>query len=319
MTAAPDQSQNAIAFAFPGVGTGLCGHEPVFFERYRAILAPFLQEASDFAGADFIAAACRDHWGGACERTKQFFAYAFGCGAAAVARQAGVTPRLVAGYSLGVYAALVAAESLSFTDGLTVIDEADRLMVDACAGHDYGMAAVVGLDAGELDGILSPSVFPSIQRVNVNNPTSHIFAGDRSELIGFVTAAQAHDAYRALMLDVEAPYHHPAILDGIAPAFERALRGLNWNAPVCPVVSSIDQALLTTADQVRAFTARNIATPIHWERVVETFAEHGIARVVECGAGISLTQNARMLPDRPGFPAIPRFANVKNWERRLSV
>ena len=69
--------------------------------------------------------------------------------------------------------------------------------------------------------------------------------------------------------------------------------------------------LLTDPAALKDFTAANLSTPIHWQRVVETLVRSGVDLVFECGHGVSLTQNARFLQ------SAPRHANVRNWRRAL--
>ena len=90
-----------IAFAFPGIGVKLCGREAGFFDRHRALMAPFLTEASDAACTDLVAALTDDNVPSLGPRAKELFVHAFNCGAHAVYRQFGLEASCMAGYSLG--------------------------------------------------------------------------------------------------------------------------------------------------------------------------------------------------------------------------
>ncbi|MDX1554970.1 MAG: ACP S-malonyltransferase, partial [Xanthomonadales bacterium] len=58
----------------------------------------------------------------------------------------GPRPSAFAGHSLGEYAALVAAESIAFTDAVRLVAERGRLMQDATPDGTGAMAAVLGLE-----------------------------------------------------------------------------------------------------------------------------------------------------------------------------
>ena len=61
----------------------------------------------------------------------------------------------------------------------------------------------------------------------------------------FSQVARREGAFKAVLLDVDMPYHHPAYLGACDRSLPRVpRRGLAWSAPCCPLVSSIDQALL---------------------------------------------------------------------------
>ncbi len=62
-------------------------------------------------------------------------------------------PAYVAGHSMGEFSALVAADALSFEDGLRLVRERGRLMKQAGERSPGGMAAVLGLERGQVEVI----------------------------------------------------------------------------------------------------------------------------------------------------------------------
>ena len=56
-----------------------------------------------------------------------------------------------AGHSLGEYSALVANDSISFKDGLSIVKKRAELMSNEMRGIDGAMAAVIGLNGNEVD------------------------------------------------------------------------------------------------------------------------------------------------------------------------
>ena len=55
-------------------------------------------------------------------------------------------PQMVAGHSLGEFSALVAAQAMSFEDGLKLVSQRAQAMQKACEIEPSTMAAIVGLD-----------------------------------------------------------------------------------------------------------------------------------------------------------------------------
>ena len=53
---------------------------------------------------------------------------------------------LLAGHSLGEYAALIAAGAISFADGVRLVRERGRLMQEACDANPGTMAVVLGME-----------------------------------------------------------------------------------------------------------------------------------------------------------------------------
>jgi [acyl-carrier-protein] S-malonyltransferase len=228
-------------------------------------------------------------------------------------REHGIAPDLMAGYSFGIYAAMYGSGALSYADGAAAVGRAFDLMDTASRGRDYTMALTIGLTAGEIDAILSSGYYDRLCMVNSNNDTCKVFAGPRSSLVRFVEEARVHDAIDARFLDVSIPYHHSRLLDGVSGAFHSFLQTLTWSPPLCPIVSSIDQGLLASADELIDFTAANLCTPINWERVAAALHGCGVTRAVECGPGISLTQNGRFMPFHI------EYINLKTMSRKLGL
>ena len=303
-----DEATSASALIFPGVGVRLCGAESTFFDLHRDSMRPFLREASVYCETDLISGLFDGSIDALPDTLKQFFTYAFSVGAATVARSF-CEPSAVAGYSFGLYAALVAAEVLSFSDGLTLLDRANRTMQAASADKGYGMGITVGLDTADIEALLDTGAFGSLLRTNTNHAHCHVFSGTDKEVTAFLDAARDRGAFKAERLEVEIPYHHPTLLAGVTGAFAAGFDELTWRPARIPVVSSLTGELLKETPALRTFTARHPATPIHWEQVLGTLDRLGVRALYECGPGISLTQNGRFV----SFDAA--YINVKKAER----
>ena len=301
------------AFVFPGAGVALCGPEAEIFQAHRDVFGPLFDETSAFAGRDLAATLLAGDVGRLTDRENQLLFYAFSAGLCDVFTARGVTPDLVAGYSFGVYAAAYAAGAVSYADGMRILVRAYEIMDGARGERPAGLAVVVGLSGAEVDEVLAGGRWPSLATVNVNDETGRVVAGYADELDAFLAAATSRDAPVAKRLAVAIPYHHPRLLDGVTPAFAAFLAGVPVRAPRCPVVSSIDQTLITDAGALRDFLTQNLTTPIDWMAVARRLHDEGIERVVECGPGVSLTQSGRFLP----FAL--RYVNVRNARRELAT
>jgi len=301
------------AFLFPGAAVKMCGRERDFFQRHESVMRPFLEEGSASAVTDLIAAISDETHPSLTELQSQALTYSYGCGVAAVFVSSKGWPHFMAGYSLGIYSAFAAADAVSFHDGLAIIREAYTLAEAACANKACGMAVIIGFGAEQIDDMLRHGDYASVCLVNSNNATAHVLSGKTSELQALVDDADARGAFKAAVLDVTVPYHHPVFLQEVRAPFEDTLRQFAWRAARCPIISSIDQRPLREPEELIAFTARNIVTPVNWQRVMETLMAQDVVSAYECGIGISLTQNGRMLPDAP------RFINIKNAHQRAAV
>ena len=194
-----------------------------------------------------------------------------------------------------------------------MVETAYALVHQTCPNGDFGMGAVVGLTTEDIGPLLEKPEFASIELANANNATSLVLSGAKRELRDLLHEAEALGAFKAVLLNIDRPYHNPRFLEPVTHTFRHFLKGLAWHTPRHPIVSSLDQRLLSTPEDLLDFTARNLAVPIHWHKVIETFSALGVNLVIECGPGLSLTQNARFIPGSPPH------VNTKTSRRRLGV
>jgi len=314
----PDlKTQGRAAFVFPGVGVTPSGHEGEFLERHRAVMQPFLDEALAFAGEDLhptLAPLAAGKPGARpSPEAEEVFTYAFDCAVAAAFRQSDLEPSYVAGHSLGLYAALAVTGAVSFGDGLAMVTRARAFVREACPPGRFGMAVVIGMRDAEISSLLENPAHAGVARANVNNDTATVLSGLVADLEPFLERARREGAFKAALLDVDMPYHHPGYLSAATDRFRAFLGGLAWRTPCCPLVSSIDQALLEAPAELLEYTACNISTPIRWQRVVEKLAALGVAVAVECGPGISLTQHASFIA------GAPKHVNTKTSAWKLHI
>ncbi len=314
----PDlRTQGKAAFVFPGVGVTPSGHEGEFLQRHRETMQPFLAEAEAFVGEDLHAILAPPSAAGPAARPSpraaEVFTYAFDCAVAAVYRQYDLEPSYVAGHSLGLYAALAVTGAVRFGDGLSMVVKARDFVREACPPGRFGMAVVIGMRDDEIVSLLDDPAHTGVARANVNNETATVLSGKVADLEPFLEVAKREGAFKAVLLDIDMPYHNPVYLAPATERFRTFLSGLPWSAPCCPLVSPIDQALLDDPAELLECTACNISAPIRWQRVVERLAALGVAVAVECGPGISLTQHASFIP------GAPKHVNTKTsaWKLRI--
>src|SRR5262249_28636563 len=134
-----------VAFCFPGQGSQEVGMGQAMFDQFPSARAVY-ERARQALGFD-LSEIC---FGGPLERLSDtamtqpaLTATSLACLAAV--REAGVEPDYVVGHSVGEYAALAAAGSISDDDALRLVRERGLAMAEAAAEAPGAMAAVIGL------------------------------------------------------------------------------------------------------------------------------------------------------------------------------
>ena len=62
---------------------------------------------------------------------------------------------MVAGHSLGEFSAIVAAQAISFEDGLSLVMARANAMQIACQQQDSTMAAIIGIEASLIEEVFA--------------------------------------------------------------------------------------------------------------------------------------------------------------------
>ena len=215
----------------------------------------------------------------------------------------GAAPAVLAGHSLGEYAALVAAGALKFADAVPLVRFRAQAMQEAVPAGVGAMAAVMGLDAdGIREACREAAQGQIVEPVNFNAPDQIVIAGHREAVERAVDSARARGAKRAMMLPVSAPFHSMLM----RPAAERLathLGGIAINAPTLPVIHNFDVSVANTPDAIRAALAAQAASPVRWVETIRAFVGRGVTHMVECGPGKVLSGLAKRIA--PELTALP--------------
>ena len=205
----------------------------------------------------------------------------------ALGERAEVEPRLVAGHSVGEYAALVAAGVLDFGASLRLVARRAGLM--AAVDADGGMSAVLGLDRAAVEAVVASVGRPTeLVVANDNAPGQVVISGRRDALAAVEAPMRAAGAKRIVSLPVSGAFHSPLmaeVAEGLAAAFEDE----DWHDAQVPMISNVTAQPLTDARRIRALLAEQVRSPVEWVRCVERMSDEGIDLAVECGSGSALT------------------------------
>ncbi len=276
-------------------------------------MRPFLVMASGVAGTDFVDFLNVGRLGQLDERNNQLFTYAYSHAVAQAHIDAGVSPALVAGYSLGIYAAVSVSGAIGFDECLTIVGMAFDIMKAQCAGSMFAMGAIIGLSEEETRRILASGDYSSVCRTNTNNEACGVFSGLEYDMARFFKDARDHGALSTVTFRASVPYHHPRYIAPASKKFLDALQTFGWRDAHIPILSSINQVPLVKAADLVEFLAQNLASPVDWQKVAETIARRGATIAYECGPGISLCQNNRFIANHI------RYVTIRKSVRRDPV
>lgn len=291
-----------LAFVFPGQGSQSVGMMQGWSERAEVRVT--FAEAADALGQDLWALVTE----GPTDLLNQTVNTQPAMLAADVAvwrvwqAAGGAMPALLAGHSLGEYAALVAAGALGFADAIKLVRFRAEAMQAAVPEGVGAMAAILGLDDDAVRAVCADAAAGEVvEAVNLNSPGQVVIAGNKAAVERAMALAKERGAKRALPLPVSVPSHSSLML----PAAEKLLahlQGVAIAVPTIPVLHNTDVQSHTGADAIRIALARQLHTPVRWVETVQALKAAGIDRVIECGPGKVLAGLNKRIDD--SLPAV---------------
>jgi [acyl-carrier-protein] S-malonyltransferase len=298
-----------LAFVFPGQGSQAVGMMTAYGES--AVIRATFAEASAAVDLDLWELAAN----GPAESLNQTVNTQPALLAAGVAvyrfwlAQGGPMPALMAGHSLGEYAALTCAGALHFDDAVKLVRLRAEAMQSAVPEGVGGMAAVLGLDDDAVRSVCAEAAQGEVlEAVNFNSPGQVVIAGHKSAVDRGCALAKTKGAKRALPLPVSVPSHCALMQPAAATLLER-LRQIDITPPSIPVIHNADVAAHASPDAIRDALARQLYQPVRWVESMRAFAAQGTTLIAECGPGKVLAGlNKRILADIPTLALVDAVA-----------
>jgi [acyl-carrier-protein] S-malonyltransferase len=201
----------------------------------------------------------------------------------------GRQPDIMAGHSLGEYAALTAAQALRLEDAVRLVRIRADAMQAAVPVGTGAMAAILGLDDDAVRAACAQAAQGQVvEAVNFNAPAQVVIAGHKAAVERACEAAKAAGAKRALVLPVSAPFHS-SLLEPAAAVLGKALAQATLSVPSITVVNNVDVATPTEPAAIRDALVRQAWHAVRWVETIRAMKAQGVTHVIECGPGKVLT------------------------------
>lgn len=275
------------AFIFPGQGSQSVGMLSDFLPQYSIITEVFA-EASEAAGYD-LWHLVQNGPAETLNKTEhtQVVMLTSDIALFKLLEQKGAPlPQMMAGHSLGEYAALVASQSLTLKDAVRLVAHRAKVMQESVPLGQGAMAAIIGLkdeqveelclEASSSDAKVTPANFNAIGQV--------VVAGHTAAVERILGLADAKGAMMAKIIPVSVPCHCPLLTEA-SDVFAQFLAEVEFKQPKVDVVSNVDLSIYRSAQDIREKLKQQLYSPVRWVETIQLFKKSGIELVIECGPG----------------------------------
>ena len=295
---------SGVAYVFPGQGAQYVGMGADLFEQSEAARLVFASANEAFG--DDLAGLCFHGPEEALRQTRvqqpavvavaiaslAAFNEVLGCAGVCQNDDYPIPVKVLAGHSLGLWAAVPAADVLSVQTAMEMVVLRGASMQSAAGRRPGGMSAVLGLEVEKLDKVVMeirdrvPGSYLSV--ANVNSPAQVVVGGDLQSLLQLEQSARAAGARRVVSLEVAGAFHTVAMLPA-RDAMRERLFAVDLTDPVIPITANLDGRLLATVAELRTELAEHVAAPLQWWQGVRTMVGLGVSSIVEFGHQSLLT------------------------------
>ena len=286
-----DNINGKIAFVFPGQGAQYPGMGRELFEQ-----SPAAREVFEMA-ENIRPGTIEQCFSGSAEQlartvNTQPCLYCADLAAAEALRESGIAADMLAGFSLGEFAALAFSGAVTYEDGFRMVCERADLMEEACKFTDAGMVAVLKLPDYAVKALCGE--FERIYPVNFNYEGQIVVSGEKDELEPF-TQRVKESGGKVMPLKVGGAFHSP-LMNGAAALFAEKLEAYNIGQPGIPVYSNV--TALPYDSGAKELLAKQICSPVQWRSEVENMIAAGAGTFIEAGPGKTLCGMVSRISDK---------------------
>jgi len=191
---------------------------------------------------------------------------------------------MVAGHSLGEFSALVAAQALTFEDGLILVSKRAQAMQKACEMEESTMAAIIGLNDEIVEEVCDSIKDEIVVPANYNCPGQIVISGTIRGIEKACELLKEKGAKRALKLSVGGAFHSP-LMEPARIELSQAINQTSFSTPICPVYQNVNAYPQTNPENIKQNLIAQLTAPVRWTQTIKNMINDGATEFIELGPG----------------------------------
>lgn len=204
----------------------------------------------------------------------------------AVLNEQGAKADVTAGLSLGEYCAIAEAGAMDLLDAIRLVRVRGQLMQHTVPTGEGAMAAVLGMDADQIDAVVEP--IANVTVANYNCPGQIVITGGTAGIEQASKVLKEVGAKRIVPLNVSGPFHSP-MLRSAGEKLGKELMTVQLGELKIPYVTNVTAEYVTDSSEIRELLTRQVYSPVRWEQSIRKMIAQGVDTFVEIGPGRTLT------------------------------
>lgn len=224
-----------------------------------------------------------------------------------------IRPCVAAGLSLGEYCALAAAGALSEEDAITAVRKRGILMQQAVPPGIGGMAAVLGMGAEEIEGVLEE--MEDVDIANYNCPGQIVISGKKEAVALAGERLKNAGAKRVIPLNVSGPFHSRMLAEA-GRKLGKELEQVEIHPLRIPYVANVTAEYVRDEREIKGLLEKQVSHSVRWQQSMEAMVAAGVDTFVEIGPGKTLSGFMKKINRDVKTVNIEKLEDLRKLEKR---
>ncbi|MFO7815076.1 MAG: ACP S-malonyltransferase [Halanaerobiales bacterium] len=275
---------NKIAFVFPGQGSQYVGMGKDFYDNFE-LARNYFDRANEILDID-LKKLCFEGPEDELTETQNTQPAIFTVSMIAynLMKEKDIKPSMLAGHSLGEYAALCAAGVFDFETGLKLVRKRGELMASAVSEGSKGtMAAIIALKREDIEKICD-EVNGVCELANINSPMQIVISGEKDAVHKAMEKADEAGAKKIVELNVSSAFHSQ-LMEPAKNMLKNYINEIHFNDPEIPVIANSTADVVKSNEEIVSALEKQLTNAVRWVESMKLMGENEVDLAFEVGPG----------------------------------
>jgi [acyl-carrier-protein] S-malonyltransferase len=267
-----------IALLFPGYGSQFVGMGKELYDEYR-IIQEYFEEASSCANVNFVKLCFASSDAEISKLANAYMSlFVIGSSVYQLLKEYEIIPDTVMGYNNGEMAALFAAGSITFPDGLYLLNKMSMFYEEALNTMDVSVARITGVSHDNLNALC--------KKINTDNDKvalaitesneQHIVSGITEGIQVLYNLLEEQEKSAKLEYLSAEMGLHSLLMNGVVEQLKDYLEKVDFKDTVIPFISSVDGMVISQGLELKERFVQSIQTSLDFSVIVKKLSEYDI-------------------------------------------